>query len=153
MEVDLNDQSDSAEDEDYDPLKDPSAADDDDDEESDSFEGLRHVLENSKKKKNFSKRAIPSDRSPDLISRRTRTRLRLPDELWTEADMELDRAEKALDPLSPSSEKGDLNGNAFTNDEYRRLLAVAWGQAEPEDDEDEDDEDFVPDVEGNDGNL
>ena len=46
MEVDLNDQSDSAEDEDYDPLKDPSAADDDDDEESDSFEGLRHVLDN-----------------------------------------------------------------------------------------------------------
>ena len=36
-----------------------------------------------------------------------------------------------------------LQGNAFTNDEYRRLLAVAWGQAEPEDDEDEDDEDFV----------
>eukprot|EP00960_Hanusia_phi_P062849 765281-Hanusia_phi.AAC.2 len=109
MEVNLNDQSDSAEDEDYDPLKDPSAVDDEDDEESDSFEGLRHVLDNSKRSKNVAKRVIPSDSSPDLISRRTRTRLRLPDELWTEADMQLDMAEKALDPLSPSSEKEDLS--------------------------------------------
>jgi hypothetical protein len=56
-----------------------------------------------------------------------------------------DRAEQALDPLSPCGASQDEQRNVLANKEYKRLLDVARGIAEPQaEDDDDDDEDFVP---------
>lgn len=65
----------------------------------------------------------------------------------------LDSGPRTSDPriYNPSTLTPKPGGNVLVTKEYQQLLAVARGQAEPqEDDDDEDDEDFVPgsDAEG-----
>ena len=174
-------------DEDYDPLKDPTllhppALEDSD---SDSFEGLRHLLSPKRGRSggrggggtgggvggaggsggsggsggvrarspggSGSDAEGSADAAPVAQAHwHTRTQGKLPDDVWTQTDSLLEKAEMVLDPLSPGAQSDTFQNEMLancTNPEYLRLLAVARGEREPEEDEDEEDADFVPDEE------
>ena len=150
--ADLCDSADE-DDEDYDPFNDPSSGCMlGDDSDSDSFEALRHLLSPKPKRRKPDERAddgggATSDASPAVQAHwHTRTQGKLPDDVWTRTDSLLEKAEMALDPLSPGAQS-DTHQNEMldniTNPEYIRLLAVARGEREPDDDDD-DDADFEP---------
>eukprot|EP00961_Rhodomonas_salina_P194125 2620947-Rhodomonas_salina.1 len=147
---------DGDDDEDYDPLKDPLSKEKDDSDEE--FDGLMELLSPSKKPKSSAGGGGDDSQTeqqngdtsqekgtPEVIGKRTRRRVHLPDEVWKDAESQLEQAERVLDPASPTDLCTDPNTQALSSQEYQRLLAVARGQAEPEDaEEDDDDEDFVP---------
>jgi hypothetical protein len=154
-------------DEDYDPFKDPTLQQPGvlEDSDSDSFEGLRHLL-SPKRARGGSSRggggegalseggasAEASAEAPPVAQAHwhTRTQGKLPDDVWTQTDSLLEKAENLLDPLSPGALSDTCQNEMLANcrkPEYLRLLAVARGEREPEEDEDEEDADFVPDEE------
>ena len=147
-------------DEDYDPFKDISQPEGQEDSDSESFEALRHLL--SPKKPRRAKGAqggaaggsgagASSDHSPIAQAHwHTRQHGKLPDDVWLQTDSLLEKAEMALDPLSPGAQSDSFQNEMLancTNPEYLRLLAVARGEREPEEEDDEEDADFVPEEE------
>ena len=83
----------------------------------------------------------------------TRKQGKLPDDVWTQTECLLEKAEMALEPFSPGAQSDTCENEMLancTNPEYLRLLAVARGEREP-DEEDEEDADFVPEFEDEDG--
>ena len=154
-------------DEDYDPFKDPTLQQPGvlEDSDSDSFEGLRHLL-SPKRARGGSSRGGGGGEAPGEVGAsaeasaeappvaqahwHTRTQGKLPDDVWTQTDSLLEKAENLLDPLSPGALSDTCQNEMLANcrkPEYLRLLAVARGEREPEEDEDEEDADFVPDEE------
>jgi hypothetical protein len=151
-------------DEDYDPFKEqPGVLEDSD---SDSFEGLRHLLSPKRARRGGGSSggggggapgeggasAEASAEVPPVAQAHwhTRTQGKLPDDVWTQTDSLLEKAEHLLDPLSPGALSDACQNEMLANcrkPEYLRLLAVARGEREPEEDEDEEDADFVPDEE------
>jgi len=158
---DLCDDSGDEDDEDYDPFKDISQPDVQEDSDSESFEALRHLLSSPKKSRRSKsvqgeaaggKAAdASSDHSPVAQAHwYTRKQGKLGDDVWLQTDSLLEKAEMALDPLSPSAQSDSFQNEMLancTNPEYLRLLAVARGEREPEEEEDEEDADFVPEEE------
>lgn len=161
----LCESGDEEDDEDYDPFKDVAQAEPLEDSDSDSFEGLRHLL--FPKAKSSGRRArggvageqgsgVSENSSPAVPPVQphwhTRKQGKLPDDVWTQTDSLLEKAEMALDPLSPGAQSDTYQNEMLancTNPEYLRLLAVARGEREPDDD-DEEDADFVPEDEDGD---
>jgi hypothetical protein len=152
-------------DEDYDPFKDAAARDSEaqQDSDSDSFEGLRLLLSPKTRRKRTSERArvegeqstrASTDDSPLAQPHwHTRKQGKLPDDVWTQTECLLEKAEMALEPFSPGAQSDTCENEMLancTNPEYLRLLAVARGEREP-DEEDEEDADFVPEFEDEDG--
>lgn len=142
-------------DEDYDPFKDPMQPEALEDSDSDSFDALRNLFSPKKPRGKSAKARLEGESmdASDEVSPvaqahwHTRQQGKMSDDVWTRTDSLLEKAEMALDPMSPGAMSDTYQNEMLvncTNPEYLRLLAVARGEREPEEDEDEEDGDFVP---------